>query len=158
MEKFDFRAIKTFADACSHLNIDIDKFNKKYDGMPGHIKALASLEIITKALNNGWVNPLDGETTVYYPWFFVVSKKQEKQSWFADIRDSRKFSYVRPDGTAGLGSARSSYGWSYSDSAIGSRLACKSPSIAKYCAETFCNLWAAYLYPQAEEEYNDNAW
>ena len=49
---------------------------------------------------------------------------------------------------AGLGYANSNDAWSLSDSDIGSRLACKSDEIARYCAETFKSYWESYLFPQ----------
>ena len=149
MEKFNFKSIKTFEDACKHLNLDPNAFYFKYENMPDHITALVSLEVITRALNDGWRHPLDGKTTAYYPWFWIVTKREEEERWFKDIPESRKVSYQRPDGTAGLGYAHSNDAWSYSSSSIGSRLACKSEEIAMYCAETFKNYWESYLFPQS---------
>ena len=148
MNKFDYRSIKTFEDACKHLNLDPNAFYFKFENMPDHITALVSLEVIIRALNDGWRHPLDGETTVYFPWFWLASQREEKESWFKDIPESRKVSYMRPDGTAGLGYAYSINAWSFSSSIIGSRLACKSDEIARYCAETFKSYWESYLFPQ----------
>ena len=107
MEKFNFKSIKSFEDACKHLNLDPNAFYFKFENMPDHITALVSLEVITRALNNGWRHPLDGKTTVFYPWFFLVTEREQEESWFKDIPDSRKVGYLRPDGSAGLGSATS---------------------------------------------------
>lgn len=148
MKKFDYRSIKTFEDACKHLNLDPNAFYYKFENMPDHITALVSLEVIIRALNNGWRHPLDGETTVYFPWFWLASQREEEESWFTDIPESRKVSYMRPDGSAGLGYASSGCAWSDSYSHIGSRLACKSHEIARYCAETFKSYWESYLFPQ----------
>lgn len=148
MNKFDYRSIKTFEDACKHLNLDPNAFYYKFENMPDHITALISLEVITRALNDGWRHPLDGTTTVYFPWFWIASQREEKESWFKDIPESRKVSYMRPDGSAGLGSAHSDIAWSSSTSPFGSRLACKSDEIARYCAETFKSYWESYLFPQ----------
>lgn len=148
MNKFDYRSIKTFEDACKHLNLDPNAFYFKFENMPDHITALVSLEVIIRALNNGWRHPLDGETTVYFPWFWLASQREEKESWFKDIPESRKVSYMRPDGSAGLGCADSDFAWSASYSSLGSRLACKSDEIARYCAETFKSYWESYLFPQ----------
>lgn len=156
MNKFDYRSIKTFEDACLHLGLDPHAIYHKYDQMPDHIIALVSLEIITRALNDGWRNPLDGKTTVYYPWFWIATKEEEKEQWFMDIPETQKISFTRPDGSAGLGCADSHYAWSSSYSDVGSRLACKSDAIARYCAETFRHYWESYLYPQEwqiEEKY-----
>lgn len=148
MNKFDYRSIKTFEDACKHLNLDPNAFYYKFENMPDHITALVSLEVIIRALNDGWRHPLDGKTTVYFPWFWLVSSSEEKEHWFKDIPESMKMSYMRPDGSAGLGSAYSDYAWSISSSNIGSRLACKSDEIAMYCAKTFKSYWESYLFPQ----------
>lgn len=148
MNKFDYRSIKTFEDACKHLNLDPNAFYYKFENMPDHITALVSLEVIIRALNDGWRNPLDGKTTVYFPWFWLVSSSEEKEHWFKDIPESMKVSYMRPDGSAGLGFAISNGAWSYSHSDFGSRLACKSYEIAMYCAETFKSYWESYLFPQ----------
>lgn len=118
MNKFDYRSIKTFEDACKHLNLDPNAFYYKFENMPDHITALVSLEVITRALNDGWRHPLDGTTTVYFPWFWLVSQREEKESWFKDIPESRKVSYMRPDGSAGLGYACSIYAWSTSHSRL----------------------------------------
>lgn len=148
MNKFDYRSIKTFEDACKHLNLDPNAFYYKFENMPDHITALVSLEVIIRALNDGWRHPLDGKTTVYFPWFWLVSSSEEKEHWFKDIPESMKVRYMRPDGSAGLGYADSSDAWSYSVSSLGSRLACKSYEIAMYCAETFKSYWESYLFPQ----------
>lgn len=148
MNKFDYRSIKTFEDACKHLNLDPNAFYYKFENMPDHITALVSLEVIIRALNNGWRHPLDGKTTVYFPWFWLVSSSEEKEHWFKDIPESMKVSYMRPDGSAGLGCASSVNAWSRSVSCFGSRLACKSYEIAMYCAETFKSYWESYLFPQ----------
>ena len=148
MNKFDYRSIKTFEDACKHLNLDPNAFYYKFENMPDHITALVSLEVIIRALNDGWRHPLDGKTTVYFPWFWLVSSSEEKEHWFKDIPESMKVRYMRPDGSAGLGYAPSDFAWSLSYSLIGSRLACKSYEIAMYCAETFKSYWESYLFPQ----------
>ena len=148
MNKFDYRSIKTFEDACKHLNLDPNAFYYKFENMPDHITALVSLEVIIRALNDGWRHPLDGKTTVYFPWFWLVSSSEEKEHWFKDIPESMKVRYMRPDGSAGLGFAGSLTAWSYSGSDFGSRLACKSYEIAMYCAETFKSYWESYLFPQ----------
>lgn len=148
MNKFDYRSIKTFEDACKHLNLDPNAFYYKFENMPDHITALVSLEVIIRALNDGWRHPLDGKTTVYFPWFWLASSSGEKEQWFKDIPESRKVSYMRPDRSTGLGCACSEHAWSIARSDIGSRLTCKSDEIAMYCAETFKSYWESYLFPQ----------
>lgn len=63
----------------------------------------------------------------------------------------RRFTFIKPDGSGGLGYAYSPFGWSYSHSHIGSRLACKSSAIADYIAIEFKDLLASYHYPQIQQ-------
>jgi len=149
--KFSYTTIKTFEDACLKLGVDPTAFYQKYQGFPDHIKALIKLEVITKAVNDGWENPIDGETMVYYPWFWLYSDREAAALTEAERNDERIFNFIKADGSAGLGYAYSTYGWSYSYSLIGSRLACKSRDIASYCAVQFKDIWASYLYPQIQQ-------
>lgn len=146
MKKFDFTTIKTFEDACLKLGIDPIKWNQEHDRLPDHITALMKLEIITEAINDGWRDPLDGRTTVYYG-----------QSWLFDDDEIKAglpqeypivFKMLRPDGSCGLGYALSSYGWSYSRSNIGSRLAYQTRVQCDYSLTQFKDLWESWLYPQ----------
>ena len=155
--KFDFRSIKTFEDACQKLGVDPADFFRKYENAPDHIAALVQLEVIIRALNDGWRHPLDGETTVYFPWFWIYSKSEERSLPKARKDDSDIARFMRPDGSCGLAYAVSYNAWSYSTALIGSRLACKSSEIARYCSLQFRDLWESWLFPQEWqiEEKND---
>ena len=39
MKKFNFKSIKSFEDACKHLNLDPNAFYFKFENMPDHITA-----------------------------------------------------------------------------------------------------------------------
>lgn len=75
--KFDFRTIKTFEDACAHLNIDPantpdlsmipEEFRKP-------LLSAYKLMIIYKAINNGWVPDWSNDDQKkWFPWFGVLS-------------------------------------------------------------------------------------
>lgn len=146
MEKsFDYRSIKTFEDACEHLGLNAYQLGQKYQFLPDHLASLVKLEIITRALNDGWKNPLDNRAICHYNYAYTLTEK-EAETW--DWTGRVKVHYQRPDGSAGLGCADSSYGWSYSYSSLGSRLAYKSRELAVYSLRTFTMLWESFLYPQ----------
>lgn len=154
MSQFNYRSIKTLEDACKKLGINVEAFLAKYSAMPDHITALASLELITKAVNDGWEHPLEPGHTVYYPWYLLHDRDHDGQSPNAD-----EVTYIRPDGSCGLASADSFNAWSASHATIGSRLACRSREIAEYVAIQFKDLYASWLFPQAwhnkgKEDFN----
>lgn len=158
-KKFDFRTIKTFEDACRKLAADPEEFYRKYEGYPEHIKALIKLEVITKALNDGWSYPLDGETIGYYPWFWIHNDSEIAGMTEEEKNDRRMVTYIRQDGSCGLAYAGSDRAWSLSY-ALGSRLSCKSREIALYCAIEFKDIWASYFFPQPDlkEVLNGMLW
>lgn len=159
-KKFDYRTIKTFEDACLKLGADPQGFYEKYEGYPEHIKALIKLEVITKALNDGWSHPLDGETIGHYPWFWIYTDREIARMTEEEKNDRRMVTYIRQDGSCGLASANSDPAWSYSNAYFGSRLACKSREIAIYCAIEFKDIWASYFFPQPnlKEVLNGMLW
>lgn len=158
--KFDYRTIKTFEDACLKLGADPQDFYLKYEGYPEHIKALIKLEVITKALNDGWSHPLDGETIGYYPWYWICNDSEIAGMTEKEKNDRRMVTYIRQDGSCGLAFARSDRAWSFSTAYFGSRLACKSKEIALYCAIEFKDIWASYFFPQPDlkEVLNGMLW
>ena len=144
--------IKSFEDACHALGIETEEqlpalLQSKYaDIVPSHIKAEMKLEIITKALNEGWSHFPDGKHFAYWPWFgFYTVEEIAKHSgaWAKEysIIDATDVSDV----FAGLGYAHSYIAWSYSHATFGSRLAYKSSALAKYSGRQFVELWKEYL-------------
>ena len=146
MKKFDFTTIKTFEDACRKLGIDPIKWNQEHDRLPDHITALMELQIITEAINDGWSHPLTGRAPVSSVWTWLFDDDEIKAGRPQEY--SIVFRMLRPDGTAGLGSARSGSGWSYSSSYFGSRLAYQTKEQCDYSLKQFSSLWESWLYPQ----------
>lgn len=146
-EKIDLRSIKTINDACEKAGIDFYAFMAIIDPLPEHLRALAAMEVIIKALNDGWVNPLDGETWCYYPWIYVYNNTEmtEVLRKTPDREDLIRFK--RPDGSCGLAFAYSVSAWSYSVSLFGSRLACKDRKVCLYLVQNFKDLLAMYYLP-----------
>lgn len=142
--------IKTINDACLKVGVDYESFLAMIEPLPDHLQALAAMEIIIKALNDGWVNPLDGLTKVWYPWVYVYDKYEQErmEKVYPDREDLIRF--TRPDGSCGLAYARSGYAWSNSNASIGSRLAMKSESVCLYFIRNFKDLLAQYILPMVD--------
>lgn len=142
--------IKTINDACLKVGVDYESFVAMIEPLPEHLQALAAMEIIIKALNDGWVNPLDGITKVWFPWVYVYDKYEQDrmEKVYPDREDLIRF--TRPDGSCGLASARSNYAWSTSTARVGSRLAMKSESVCLYFVRNFKDLLAQYILPMED--------
>ena len=154
---FDYRSIKTFEDACKHLGIDAYGIGQKYQFCPDHIQALIKLEIITRALNDGWRDPLD-DSCIRFGLYGYSLTDEEAKAW--NWKNCVQLRYIRPDESAGLGYADSSYAWSISTSHIGSRLAYKTRELADYSLRTFTQLWESYWFPQSwhKEVQSEQEW
>ena len=142
--------IKTINDACLKVGIDYESFVAMIEPPPEHLQALAAMEIIIKALNDGWVNPLDGITKVWFPWVYVYDKYEQErmEKVYPDREDLIRF--TRPDGSCGLAYASSNDAWSFSNAHIGSRLAMKSESVCLYFVRNFKDLLAQYILPMED--------
>ena len=67
---FIINKVKTFEHVCILLNINIDKFYKKFKELPTSELALKKLILIAKLINQDWkVNLKDKTQYNYYPWF-----------------------------------------------------------------------------------------
>ena len=108
-EKFDFRSIKTINDACEKAGIDFNAFMAIIDPLPEHLRALAAMEVIIKALNDGWENPLDGETWCYYPWIYVYDNIEMAEVLRETPGREDLIRFKRPDGNCGLACATSDF-------------------------------------------------
>lgn len=146
-EKFDFRSIKTINDACEKAGIDFNAFMAIIDPLPEHLRALAAMEVIVKALNDDWVNPLDGETWCYYPWIYVYDNIEMAKVLRETPGREDLIRFKRPDGSCGLAYAYSYYAWSISSAIFGSRLACKDRETCLYLVQNFKDLLAMYYLP-----------
>lgn len=72
----DYRAIKTFADACEACDTTEAEFNAKFGNLGLDIDTISyeKLKIVYKAINNGWTPDwANSKEYKYYPWFEVVS-------------------------------------------------------------------------------------
>lgn len=146
-EKFDFRSIKTINDACEKAGIDFNAFMAIIDPLPEHLRALAAMEVIIKALNDGWENPLDGETWCYYPWIYVYDNIEMAEVLRETPGREDLIRFKRPDGSCGLAFASSIDAWSFSSASFGSRLACKDRETCLYLVQNFKDLLAMYYLP-----------
>ena len=64
-EGFNFRDIKSFEDACNHLGI-----SSEIPTMPSNFISQYKLEIIIRAINNGWKSDFTNINQYkYYPYF-----------------------------------------------------------------------------------------
>ena len=149
-KKFDFRSIKTINDACEKTGTDFEAFMAMIEPMPEHIQALCALELIIKAINDGWQNPLDGDTFVYFPWVYVYNNYEKLQIDRNNPGRKDLIRFTRPDGDCGLASAVSHRAWSVSNAGIGSRLACKTRELALYVATDFKDLLASWALPMED--------
>ena len=106
--------IKTINDACLKVGVDYESFVAMIGPLPEHMQALAAMEIIIKALNDGWVHPLDGLTRVWFPWVYIYEAHEQErmEKVYPDREDLIRF--TRPDGSCGLASADSFNAWSVS--------------------------------------------
>ena len=145
----NFRDITTFGDACialglsqSSVKCDLARFEDIEGNLGKHLAAIYKLDIIRKALNNGWKPKLD-EGDVYYAWvrFYEPNKvPSDKKVIGTIITNKKKYIVVGGYGdygySDGLGHFYSGYGYGYSNADLG-LLGCKSREIALYLSEHF---------------------
>jgi hypothetical protein len=77
---FDFRSIKTYADACHHLGMREHLLTGDPDGdreAQAQADAVYKLIVICKALNNG--QPYDEDGTTWFPAYLFYSKQKLKE-------------------------------------------------------------------------------
>lgn len=90
--KFNYKTIKTFADACKKLSVDPTKL-PDVAGIPEEfsnpIAAVYKLMIIYKAINNGWIPDWNNyEQKKYYPWFSALKPGSGFAYWgYAEVDD-----------------------------------------------------------------------
>ena len=135
--------IKTFEDACDDLNRRAQAGDKLANDLMTDLQfnsprtpdllAYIQLRIITYALNEGWVPQFTEDEYRYYPYFYLYTQKE-----IDDMSEDDKALLLFVGGGAnygarcGLSCASSAYGFSYSVTHIGARLAFKSSELAKY--------------------------
>ena len=108
--------LKTFSDVCEELGLDAAKVLPYPDPQSDEehgINAFAKVQLIAKALNDGWEpNWNDEYEYKYYPWF--------------DMRSA-----------AGSGFSNSDYVLGYTYTCVGSRLCFKTSDLAIYAGNQF---------------------
>jgi hypothetical protein len=116
--KFTYTDIKSFEDACIHLGIshDVVLFGATDDD---HVIAYKKLVIIIRAINQGWKPDWNnGSERKWWPWFKMSS---------------------------GFGFVNSDYGYSVTNTAVGSRLCFETKEQSDYCATQFIDLYKQFL-------------
>ena len=112
---FDFKSIKTFEEAAKKCGINPDAM-PDLNGIPEEFRkpmtAYYKLQIIYKAINNGWRPDWSNRNQYkYYLWFEVLS--------------------------SGFGFSHSNYYYGSTDTTVGSRLCTDTYEKALYIAEQF---------------------
>jgi hypothetical protein len=130
-KSFDYKTIKSFEDACKHLNLNPDELPEVSKLPYEFSKAILNyykLCIIYKAINNGWEpNWNNAGEYKYYPWFWV------------------KASGSSP---SGFGFSDTDYDFTYTDASVGSRLCTNTSEKAVYIAETFKDEYTEFFLIQ----------
>jgi hypothetical protein len=122
-----YTEIKTFEDACKALNYDasaisITGIHAKHQKA---IEAHAKLIIIAEAINEGWRPDWNNSNEYKYQLWPDIEEDETKPSGFG-------LSYGGCDH------------WG-TDASVGSRLCFQSREKARYCFDTFIDLWEAYF-------------
>ena len=122
-EKFDYKTIKTFGDACKKENVDPEKLPDTSmipEEFSKPIKAAYKLYIIFKAINNGW-RPDWGNSNQYkyFPWYYMLS--------------------------SGFGFGTSDFHSAYTFTTVGSRLCTDTSEKALYIAKQFEQEYKEFL-------------
>ena len=150
----DFHNIKTYEDACEALGVrPISRLLIEYgDGQKEEVIDIAHIAYmklctIARALNNDSEFPRFTENEYRYtPWFYLYNQKEIDEM---DEEDRNQLVFwggsANSGASCGLASAYSDYAWSYSNAAVGSRLAVKSEEIAEYFGNQFKELWRDFL-------------
>ena len=116
--------LKTFSDVCEELGLDAAKVLPYPDPQSDEehgINAFAKVQLIAKALNDGWEpNWNDEYEYKYYPWF--------------DMRPA-----------AGSGFSNSDYVLGYTYTCVGSRLCFKTSDLALHAAKFGEQMYIEFL-------------
>lgn len=114
-QKFDYKTIKSFEDACAKLGIDPENKPEVFllsEEFRKSIVAVYKLIIIYKAINDGWIPDWGNwDQYKYYPWYRVLS--------------------------SGFGFSFSYYFCDHTFTSVGSRLCTDTSEKAMYIAEQF---------------------
>ncbi len=147
--------VKTFADACKELGIDMAEWMEDKDdlGIEPDVVAYLQLRIIVAALNEGWKPKfVEGESR-YFPYFYLYTKEEVKK--MDDEEKSRLWLWGGDSfygAYCGLAYSHSNNAWASSAAYFSARLALKSSELAVYCGTQFKEIWAKYVL--TEEVYS----
>lgn len=121
--------VKSYEDACKALGIEpMNEAAMEAAGFRLDEIARRKLEIITEALNEGWIPDYNNTSQAKYaPWFYIEPNHQEGAT------------------SAGLAYANTSPVPTYTHASVGSRLCFKTPALARYAGNTFKGLYARIL-------------
>lgn len=140
--------VKTFEDACEVLGNDNQAVADYYAVLDAvgskDILAFAQLRVIAEALNEGWKPVFDGESSRYYPWFYIYSQKE-----YEALDDEEKAECHVVGRSFGSSSACGGLACSvtdYASTVLGSRLAFKTRKLAEYCGKQFIDIWEKFLF------------
>ena len=116
--KNNFRDITTFEKACIWDNLNIDNFFILSETKD--VVAYKKLRVIIKAVNQGWTPDWTNKNQKkWFPYFEVLS--------------------------SGLGFRDSHYGYTYTDTSVGSRLCFETSEKAEYAGKQFIKLYEDFL-------------
>lgn len=140
--KFDFRSIKTYADACHHLGMSEHLITGTPDCDKEALQmasAAYKLIVICKALNNGQQYDENGSTWCPIYWFYT---KEELEDMGEEKRKAKGIKLLSAASAvtaeySGVRCAGTIYRCAYTHAAYGFPLVLNSEEKAKYVAEQF---------------------
>ena len=142
MSEFDYRTIKSYEDACAHLNRDPNNLPSVEGLEVEEAEALLAqhkLWVIARAIRNGWKpNWKDSNEWKYYPWFDMNPDEDDAD----DEDDEQDAEKVEGQGASVPGGGFSSFDCDFvsSLSIVGSRLCFSTGAEAQFFGETFLEL------------------
>lgn len=151
--------VKTFQDAINELGDEhplvrqlVCVCNNSGVKLDVDIIAYLKLRIIAAALNEGWEPKFTEDEYRYYPYFYLLTKKEYEQLSDEDKRRcvGRSDNYANAPG--GLVYAYTNSGSAYSYTDYGVRLAFKTRELAKYAGTQFLNIWADFVFKIGDPE------
>jgi hypothetical protein len=143
--------IKTFADALNELGQNNPLVHEYYSlsllrGRSCDLEAYARLRIIVAALNEGWEPKFTEGEYRYFPYYYLYTQDEYNR-----MDDEQKSKVLLWGGSAYYGSncgvacSTSDNGWSYSNPALGARLAFKTDELAVYAGKQFAEEFVPFL-------------